>query len=446
MFREERLDMVIDELGVPGRFLGPIVKGIRVKVSYSGQQKNKTIVGLAPPHDRTMPPTADNVLITCPQHGRETVAQHFQGAWPNVWRPNGGAYVVDFGNQVYIPSDLCELLPGNAYRGLLSGDQTTNMINFACRKPKQNRDLILKEGLKLLRFGEDDGPTERFGIALADMQPRMMQVTARLLPAPNITFAGGTTEKFSSGAWNLKGKKFAMPATDLWTKVTYLDLRRPGTKPCQNVNDLIKGINDGIKRYLGSNSKVLTFKDFVHARELPRAISPNNLAKALGSTFSVLLEKDIRLVLIILPDKSQDTYYAVKKAGDLTAGVHTICTVRDEKDNVKSDMGFIANLMLKFNQKLGGVNFELQPLAGYDNLVGGKNSNTMIVGADVVSRGSMRCRFDVLNLYRLILEPVQWWAPLRSRLWLLLSTKPSSTTRVAFDYSQPRTKTRKPSR
>lgn len=65
MFREGRLDIVMNELGVPGRFLGPVVKGVRVKMNYFGQQKNKTVVGLAPPNDKSKPPTADNVLITC---------------------------------------------------------------------------------------------------------------------------------------------------------------------------------------------------------------------------------------------------------------------------------------------------------------------------------------------------------------------------------------------
>lgn len=253
--------------------------------------------------------------------------------------------------------------------------------------PQQNRDLILREGVPFLRLGVAGGPSERFGTTLADAQPQMMQINARLLPAPNITFADGKPEKFSKGAWNLKGKKFAKSAIDPLVKVTYLDLRRPGSTPCQNVNDLINGIKNGIKRYLGSNSKVQSFADFIHARELPRAISPNDLAKAFRSTFGVLFQEGIRLVLIILPDKSQDVYYAVKKAGDLTAGIHTLCTVRDEKANVKSDIGFIANLMLKFNQKLGGINFALQPLDGYSNLIGGKDSNTMIVGADVVGQG-----------------------------------------------------------
>ena len=210
-------------------------------------------------------------------------------------------------------------------------------------------------------------------------------------------------EKFSNGAWNLKGKKFARSATDQWIKVSYLDLRRPNSRPCQNINDLINGMNDGIKKYTGSGSKVQSFSDFIHSRELPLGIPPNDLAKALKGSFDVLLNKDIRLVLIILPDKDVDTYYAVKKAGDLLAGIHTICTVRDKEANVKSDVGFVANLMLKLNQKLGGINFKLQPMTGYSNLLGG---NTMIVGADVVSLYSSVVRLVSSNEHRLILAPV----------------------------------------
>ncbi|KAK5947612.1 hypothetical protein PMZ80_001765 [Knufia obscura] len=441
MFRQGRLDVVMRELPVPGRFLGPVLKGVRVKTTYSGQPRNRAISGIAPPNDRLRPPTADNVLIPCPQHGSETVDQHFRRAWPTVQRPNPAAFVIDFGNKVYIPSDLCEVLPGNAYRGALTGNQTTNMINFACRKPKQNRELILREGVPFLRFGTAGGPSERFGINLANAQPEMLEVIARLLPAPKISFAGGKGETFSNGAWNLRGKKFTRSATDSWVKVSYLDLRRSGTPPCQNINDLINGMNGGIRQYLGSNSRIQTFTDFNHARELPQGMTANDLAKALRGAFGILLDKGIRLVLVVLPDKEVSTYYAVKKAGDLLAGIHTICTVRDDKANVKSDIGFVANLMLKLNQKLGGINSTLQPLPGYNNLLGG---NTMIVGADMVSGDDTLRIGRYANPYRLILVPALWWVHHPSQLSWLQLIRPSFIIQAVSDCRKPKTRIRRP--
>lgn len=351
-------------------------------------------------NNQSRPPTADNAIISCPQHGHETVEQHFKKAWPSVQRPNPGAYVIEFGNKVFIPSDLCGVLPGNAYRGMLNGNQTAKMIEFACRKPKMNRDLILKDGMPSLRFGVTGGPSERLGI---NAQTQMMQVTARLLPAPGIIFAGRKPETFSSGAWNLKGKKFAKSASDPVVKVSYLDLRR--TEPCPNIKDLTKGISDGTRQYLGSGSKVQVFTDFNHSCDIPQGKSANEFARELTGKFEILLKKGIHLVLVILPDKDVNTYYAVKKAGDLLAGIHTICTVRDEKGNVKHDIGYIANLMLKLNQKLGGINFALQPVSGYSNLLGG---NTMFVGADVVSPKYVCSRHKYADPCRHIQDKVPW--------------------------------------
>lgn len=387
-FKEGRLDVIMHELRVPPQYLGSVLKRCRVMTSYSGTQRNRAINGLAPPFDRSRLQTANNVRITCPEHGVETVDEHFQRAWPQVQRPNPNALVVDFGNEVYIPADLCKVLPGQPFRGALSGDQTTNMLNFACRKPHQNRDLILREGVPYLRFADN-----RFGINLAN-GAEMAQVNARLLPAPNVIFGGNKQESFTDGKWNLRSKKFAQAATTQWLHISYLDLFKAGkpeqppiTPPCQNVKAFEDEVKKGLQSYCGNREAVVkSFPDFKHSQELPENYlkpggpTADGLSKYLVGEFKKLLGKGIRLVFVMLPDKGVDTYYAVKKAGDLLAGIHTICTVKDKKGIVKADSGTIANLMLKLNQKLGGVNFGFRADKIYADVLG---KNAMFVGADV---------------------------------------------------------------
>ena len=51
-------------------------------------------------------------------------------------------------NPQYVPAECCEVLPGQAFRSLLDGEQTRLMIGFAARKPYQNARSIYGEGLR----------------------------------------------------------------------------------------------------------------------------------------------------------------------------------------------------------------------------------------------------------------------------------------------------------
>lgn len=53
----------------------------------------------------------------------------------------------DVDHPTYFPAEVCRVLPGQACRSVLSGDQATAMINFACRNPKANALSIVNQGL-----------------------------------------------------------------------------------------------------------------------------------------------------------------------------------------------------------------------------------------------------------------------------------------------------------
>lgn len=221
------------------------------------------------------------------------------------------------------------MLPGQAFRGVLNAVQTSEMIKFACRKPKQNSQFIINDGMQYSRFSAAGGPTDRFGIALASSQPRMVEIDARRLPSPSIAFAGGKGEQFRDGAFNLRSKRFAKPAAGPSIKISYMELHRPGTPVCENINELLKGLDAGIRAYTGSTATVQrSVNGFTHSQVLPQGLSPNALAADIfREAFRTLLKQGIRLLVVVLPDKDVKTYYAVKKAGGLLTGIHTICMV-----------------------------------------------------------------------------------------------------------------------
>ena len=83
------------------------------------------------------------------------------------------------------------------------------------------------------------------------------------------------------------------------------------------------------------------------------------------------------LVLIILPAVNIPLYNRIKHIGDVRIGVHTICVVGSKF--AKAHPQYFANVALKFNLKLGGINQLI------DNTRLGiiNDDKTMVVGVDV---------------------------------------------------------------
>lgn len=57
---------------------------------------------------------------------------------------------------VYVPTEVCEIEPGQPAKSKLSGDQTAQMLRFAVmgRKPGQNAESIVTKGVGVLGLGE----------------------------------------------------------------------------------------------------------------------------------------------------------------------------------------------------------------------------------------------------------------------------------------------------
>lgn len=64
-------------------------------------------------------------------------------------------------NPTYFPVEACEVQPGQPFGSKLSPNQTSNMLGFAVmgRKPAQNAQSIVTNGVSLLGLGEQQNPT-----------------------------------------------------------------------------------------------------------------------------------------------------------------------------------------------------------------------------------------------------------------------------------------------
>ena len=90
-----------------------------------------------------------------------------------------------------------------------------------------------------------------------------------------------------------------------------------------------------------------------------------------------------RLLVIILPSMSQEPYNTIKCLADRELGFHTVCVTgeKDKKLYANNPEQYNANVMLKINLKLGGINHKLGNNAQALGPIG--EGTTMVVGIDV---------------------------------------------------------------
>ncbi len=98
---------------------------------------------------------------------------------------------------------------------------------------------------------------------------------------------------------------------------------------------------------------------------------------ALKEEFDRFKSRGICFLLVVLPDKDAGTYKQIKKIADIDCGIMTVCVLEDKRKFIKNLSGsYGANVALKINLKLGGINHKLQTKSPI-------YETTMVIGIDV---------------------------------------------------------------
>ncbi|TKA76812.1 hypothetical protein B0A49_03693 [Cryomyces minteri] len=264
--------------------------------------------------------------------------------WPHLLAINTGSR--DF--PVWIPPELLWIEPHQSFRGLLAGQEMSNMVAFARRTPKLNADSIVRnQGHGGMSFLKRD------------------QLALR--PNPTIPHKGGLGLEI--------GKRFRTPKT--LGALHVLTLRGSG-----NIQDFCTGLATAFRSYgidVDANRQVIihTISDF-KLNSLEAGIQ--GLRSRGGGP--------INLILVVLERPHLDDYARIKTWGDTSAGVPTVCCTVGVLRKVLKNPGTGANIALKVNIKLGGVNHTVDS-TGVPAAVAltGWSRGTMVVGADVTHPG-----------------------------------------------------------
>jgi eukaryotic translation initiation factor 2C len=290
--------------------------------------------------------------------------------------------VVNVGSRqkpVYLPAEICDVLRGQPCTAKLSPEQTSQMINFAVRRPAQNATSITTKGVETVRL--PNGTLRHFNLAV---NPQLITIPGRILNPPNVVYKNKITAITRNGGWNMAKIQFNNGATlPPWT---YLMLSLPWKRKTDAFSSPVQA-EATLSRFHSS----LTLNGLTGPAAFRR--NPGRLQLQnddgdygrLDKVFDQILStpQKPRLILVILTDSDAVVYRHLKLLGDVRKGIHLICVVGSklatQTQRDPENLQYFANVALKFNIRLGGTN-QILPPTKLGILDEGK---TMVVGIDV---------------------------------------------------------------
>ncbi|KAI9759043.1 MAG: hypothetical protein M4579_002632 [Chaenotheca gracillima] len=362
-----------DDNGASDVKLNSFLKGVRIEVDHlktgTGKKRTKVIAGLA----RVPRYGASSKEVTFDKDGKKITVFDYFAKEHRINLKVGDAPVVNVGNAehpIYMPPEQCSVLPGQISRKKLSPKQTADMILVACRRPADNARLAVGEGAQALGLDANsvDGPS-LFGLRIS---PKMITVPGRILLPPNVNY-GKKNAPLRDGSWNLANLKFNKPARIADWGI--LQIHLPGGAPTQLPN-----LRQDFISSLKACGLAVDPPSLLPGPEiLPLSRDQSHQENTIGKVFEAIRNKSrVRMLLVVLPEKSQGLYATVKFLGDVKWGLHTLCCVAPTVARQKFPEQYFANVAMKWNLKKGGVNQQIPP-----EKLGILSTKTMVVGIDV---------------------------------------------------------------
>ncbi|KAG6369734.1 putative argonaute-like protein [Boletus reticuloceps] len=284
------------------------------------------------------------------------------------------------------PPEVCDILPDQGFKGeLTSSKHATEMLNVACKLPKVNANEIVNRGINLLGFRDWNPVLDSFGVSVGT---DMATVPGRVLDKPGLSYSSDKRATIDDRAsWNLRDVRFAVGARlDKWAVLVIQDGGRSDFKGAKDLE--LRKITDEFRNMcIKSGMQVRTLEERAYA-EVRLPFRDNKGANRFRDDAIEVIERTMRsligkvapdLVLVMLSNDDAAIYNGLKWLCDVKLDIATVC-IQSEK--VRKDRGqpqYFANVALKVNMKMGGINHTLDAKSG----AWLKSASTMIMGMDV---------------------------------------------------------------
>ncbi|KAG6327865.1 hypothetical protein ID866_11224 [Astraeus odoratus] len=352
-------------------------KSVRVRTTHLNHRKTIKEVARA---------NAKQYKFRAEEFGAEVTVEQYFRRKHNITLRHPELPLVDVGsrqNKILLPPEICEILPNQPFRGKLTKEHTAAMITVACQPPNVNGEAIVNQGSTHLGFRAPGPVMQAFGMGIGN---EMAVVPGRILPRPGIQyFQNNSPSVDEKASWNLRGVKFSVGA--LLDKMAVLVIKDGRYREEFDGKDdpLLHEVVREFRRMCATSGVRLGAEPVYIEARLPSKDASDPLRKAAIDTIrDTLLSMQAKpnIVMVMLADGDAAIYEGLKHLCDVYLGVATVC-VHSSKIKKRSPH-YYANVALKFNMKLGGVNHSLNDLASSKWL---NAMPTMVVGIDVTHPG-----------------------------------------------------------
>ncbi|KAJ7490839.1 argonaute-like protein [Mycena latifolia] len=303
-----------------------------------------------------------------------TVAKYYQQITNKSLRfPN--LYCVEVGQGALIPLELCTVLPGQLVKKEVPDDKKADLVDFATMAPK-DRLASIRKGLQVLAYGQSEY-VRKFGITV---DPALVSSQARVLKAPTLKYGGAgnnSTVNPTNGAWNRAEKKFFRPSTiTAWVLIIFESFARFND---QVVKEVSTNFVDGCRSTgMTVHNPIPIVRRINGQGNIPMEL------QAAGAACVAERKAPPTLFVFILPEGGNDLYTIVKHWGDVKKGIATQCL--KSRKCTRAKVQFWANVALKVNVKLGGINVITDPTQ--TTILSDPHNPTVVMGADVMHPGA----------------------------------------------------------
>lgn len=276
---------------------------------------------------------------------RRTVADYFARQYSPLQFPHFPCIQANpETKKVYLPIEVCDMIEGQHCKKKLEDKQNAEMIKFTARPPKKRFEEI-HDVYNRANFNRDPYLQE-FGMSVAS---RPLELTGRVLEAPNVRYQNETSVKPVDGSWDMRNKQYFRGAEiNSWVLFSFSNPRWCKFECLEKFAKLLCNIahEQGIR----INRPALI--DIVDMRRQ----TIQNVLKEAQNKFQA------ELAVIVVPGNNKAVYGEVKQAAETTLGLVTQCIKDENVSNPKKcSPPLVSNLCQKINAKMGGVNNSLTP-------------------------------------------------------------------------------------
>ncbi|KAG8898543.1 hypothetical protein FRB99_007374 [Tulasnella sp. 403] len=345
-----------------------MIRHLRVRTQQRGEQPRiREIRGLSELG-------AANHTFDTPE-GQTTVAQF---AARTSGRPlqYPAALSVQLSRLAFVPLELCEVVPGQLMRRQFRQDLMSRIHDFTNLQPHTRLEKI-RAGSRGMNYNASPYVND----FQMQVEEEPMSIQGRLLDPPELIYgqqARVRRDELRDGAWNLRGKRLYQPAAIAGCAIIVYD-QRFSQESRQNCT---RGLHEACES-LGITGMPL------HPPSIQRNPLGTNYAehiREVGQQHHRQMGSYPNLVVVILPDHGADDIHTrIKHAGDVLIGVATQCLKASSLVGSKCrrfpNPQYFANVCLKINVKLGGIN--VVPTPETVQFLLDPNNPTLVIGADV---------------------------------------------------------------